>query len=248
MTNQISPRVIAVCVFLGTWDSGSSILGDPYIAKWPDQYGNVKQRSVPRPDIVGKYFSVANKIDTHNQIRQNELALEQLWLTHDPWFRINTTVIGMTVTDAFQLARYGASDTWGFKNMSVKDYALNTSYDLFNWKRSAQPFSDLVSGTSLQQQQHNTSNTSLTRDQAMMCHIIKPTTQRDGSGHLVRRACMMKEPGCDGKPGTKECSHEACLATKKVGNNRFGDTFGVFICENMLCRIKHWENVAALSH
>jgi hypothetical protein len=81
VTNQISPRVIAVCVFLGTWDSGSSILGDPYIAKWPDQYGNVKQRSVPCPDIVGKYFSVANKIDTHNQIRQNELALEQLWLT-----------------------------------------------------------------------------------------------------------------------------------------------------------------------
>ena len=72
--------VIAVCVFLGSWswDSGSSKPGKPYIAKWPDEHGNIRQRPVPRPEIVGNYFGVCNKIDTHNQLRQNELALELL--------------------------------------------------------------------------------------------------------------------------------------------------------------------------
>jgi hypothetical protein len=81
----------------------------------------------------------------------------------------------------------------------------------------------------------------------MEFHQIKQTQQRDGSDHLVRRACSMKESGCDGRPGTKECSNEACMATKKAGINRFGDTFGIFICENTLCRKKHWMKVAAQS-
>ena len=83
------------------------------MAKWPDEHGNVRTRPVPRPEIVGNYFGVSNKIDTHNQLRQHELALEELWVTQNPWFRLNTTFVGMTVTDAFLLARYSAADDSG---------------------------------------------------------------------------------------------------------------------------------------
>jgi hypothetical protein len=69
----------AVCFFLGTWDWGSSTPGPPYITKWLDQYGNVKQLLVPHPEIVRRFFSVSNKIDTHNQLRQHELALKEHW-------------------------------------------------------------------------------------------------------------------------------------------------------------------------
>lgn len=243
---MLMPLVIAVCVFLGSWDSGSSTLGKPYIAKWPDEHGNIRQRPVPRPEIVGFYFGVSNKIDTHNQLRQNVLALEQHWLTQDPWFRLDTTFVGMTITDAFVLSRYSASDDAGLKGMNIKEYALRTAYDLFHRKTTAEPFSEIMLGnnTFSKHQQHDTSNSSITVEQAMLSHAFKPTKQRDANNALVRRACSMKEPGCELRPGTKECSHEACMEIKKPGNNRFGDTFGVFVCENMLCRMKHWKTVA----
>ena len=247
-SNENLTLCLAVCVFLGSWNSVSSTPGKSYIAKWPDEHGNIRQRPVPRPEIVGEYFGVSNKIDTHNQLRQNELGLEQLWVTTDPWFRLVTTIVGMTVTDSYQLARYSASDDAGIKGMSIREYSLRTSYDLFHRKTTAEPFSEiLLNNISSKQPQRETSNLSLTWAEAMEFHQIKPTQQRNGSGHLVRRACSMKEPGCDGRPGTKECSHEACMAIKKAGNNRFGDTFGIFICENTLCRKKHWMTVAAQS-
>lgn len=109
------------------------------MAKWPDEHGNIRQRLVTRPEIVGEYFGVSNNIDTHNQLRQNELGLEQLWMTQDPWFRFVTTIVGMTVTDSYQLARYSASDDAGIKGMGIRENALRTSYDFFHRKTTAEP-------------------------------------------------------------------------------------------------------------
>lgn len=245
----MSLSLLSVCVFLGSWNCGSSTPGPHYIAKWPDQYGNIKQRSVPRPEIVGRYFSVSNKIDTHNQLRQHELALEEHWLTQDPWFRLNTTFIGMTVTDAFQLARYSSSDTSGIRKMGIKEFALRTCYDMFNRKTSDEPRSEIFSSnsSSSMQQHHETSNAPISKDKAMLAHQIKKTKRRDGSNNPTRRHCSMKEEGCEGKAISYECQHPACLDFKKVGNNRFGSTYGIFICDNMACRMKHWNNVVEQS-
>lgn len=203
------------------------------------------QRPVPRPEIVGIYFGVSNKIDTHNQFRQHELALEQLWVTQDPWFRLDTTFVGMTVTDAFLLARYSAADDAGLKRMSIKDFALRTSYDLFRRKTTAEPFSEIIlNNTSSQQQQLETSNSPLTWEQAMEFHKFDITNQRDSNGARARRACSMKAEGCKGGSGTTECQHPACIATKNARTNRYGDTFGVFVCKNIFCQKQHWINVA----
>jgi hypothetical protein len=64
-----------VLVFLGTKNAGSTKLGEPYIARFADAVGNVAQRSVPRPDVISRYFKDSNVIDSHNQARQYELAL-----------------------------------------------------------------------------------------------------------------------------------------------------------------------------
>jgi hypothetical protein len=91
-----------VLVFLGTKNSGSTKPGEPYVARFPDADGNVAQRSVPRPDVISKYFNDSNVVDSHNQSRQFGLALEKQWVTQDCYFRFDTTLIGMTVTDCWR--------------------------------------------------------------------------------------------------------------------------------------------------
>jgi hypothetical protein len=39
-------------------------------------------------------------------MRQGNLALEEKWQTHSCWFRLSTTLLGMSVTDCFLLAKY----------------------------------------------------------------------------------------------------------------------------------------------
>ena len=91
-----------VMCFILTKNAGSTAPGlKPYIAKFPDQHGNVRERRVQRPAILGEYFDSSDVIDSHNHCRQFRLALERLWLTKNPWFRLDCTFIGMTVIDTF---------------------------------------------------------------------------------------------------------------------------------------------------
>jgi hypothetical protein len=55
-------------------------------------------------------------MDSHNQARQANLALEKIGLTKDPWFRLTTTLIGINVTDSWKFAMYH-----GIINFSKKD-------------------------------------------------------------------------------------------------------------------------------
>ena len=68
---NVTFKLYSACCFIGTWNVGSTTPGAPYVAKWPDQYGNIKQRDVLRPDIIGKFFKEANVIDVRNHRRQN---------------------------------------------------------------------------------------------------------------------------------------------------------------------------------
>ncbi|MFN9978461.1 MAG: hypothetical protein ACK53Y_01035, partial [bacterium] len=45
-------------------------------------------------------------IDTHNQLRQDNLKLEKKWLTQNTWFRLATMLIGVVVTNTFLLCTY----------------------------------------------------------------------------------------------------------------------------------------------
>lgn len=93
--------------YICTRGAGSTVNDDnnPYTAKFPDPYGNVTERKVPRPAIVGKYYDYNNVIDRHNHLRQGELHLEKDWQTQDCWFRIFTTLIGMIAVDTAQVVQ-----------------------------------------------------------------------------------------------------------------------------------------------
>ena len=95
-----------VLFFLLTKGAGSTILGDPYEMKFTDSYGNIVTRFVDRPEVVSTFFKTSNAIDTHNQLRQDLLQLEKKWLTKNPFFRLSTTLVGISVTDAFLLSNH----------------------------------------------------------------------------------------------------------------------------------------------
>ena len=96
-----------VLTFLTTRGAGSTLSGEPYEARFPDQYGNLCVRHVARPQVISTYFKYSNVVDTHNQARQSHLGLEKKWVTHDGYFRLYSTLIGMTVTDIWKLLKIG---------------------------------------------------------------------------------------------------------------------------------------------
>ena len=52
------------------------------------------------------FFHDSNVIDTHNQFRQANLALEKKWLTKDAYFRLTTSLLGINVVDTYKLADF----------------------------------------------------------------------------------------------------------------------------------------------
>ena len=76
-----------VLCFLATKNAGSTKNGEPYIAKFPDKYGNVNHREVERPEVISVYFQYSDVGDSPNQARQLQFALEEHWVTHDGFFR-----------------------------------------------------------------------------------------------------------------------------------------------------------------
>ena len=80
--------------------------GYPYIARFADEHGNVRERRVLRPKCLSVYFGVSNIIDVHNHFRQGILRLEMLWKTPNPWFRLVSTIIGVTVVDCHTAVKF----------------------------------------------------------------------------------------------------------------------------------------------
>jgi hypothetical protein len=114
------------------------------IAKFTDNYRNLKTREVHRPAAISSYFIGSNAVDCHNKTRQGDLRYEKHWITEDGWFRILTTIIfGITTTDAWLITRYGMGSTkHKCCKMTATDYAGNIAKDLLSM-----PWSDQIQGT-----------------------------------------------------------------------------------------------------
>ena len=58
---------------------------------------------VPQPKAAEVYYSVCGKIDQHNRDRQATLGLETKIKTNDWSFRVNITILGMIIVDAWKV-------------------------------------------------------------------------------------------------------------------------------------------------
>ena len=85
-----------------------------------------------RPELISTYFLRSNGIDKHNQARQFKLRLEKHWRTHNAWFRLATTLIGICVTDAWKAYRYAFQKQKNCEELPIKDFADRLAYELIN--------------------------------------------------------------------------------------------------------------------
>ena len=121
-----------VLCFVMTKNAGSTAPGNqPYRAKYSDEHGNVKERLVPRPEILSVLFGDSDAIDSHNHCRQFRLGLETRWLTPNPWFRLDCTLIGQTVIDCYRAKKFHRHEP-ASRSATVAQFANALAWDCVN--------------------------------------------------------------------------------------------------------------------
>jgi len=73
--------------------------------RWREMPGGAQRVAVtvPQPEVAEMYYSCAAKVDQHNRCRQDDLRLEQKFGTHDWSLRVNLSLLGMCLVDAWLL-------------------------------------------------------------------------------------------------------------------------------------------------
>ena len=73
---------------------------------------------------------MANRVDIHNQVRQSDIALEDVWKTRCGYFRMFTTILGINITDAWLTYKWHVPSRHYHKNISAKDFMRMLVRDL----------------------------------------------------------------------------------------------------------------------
>jgi hypothetical protein len=93
----------------------------PYCTHFTDNFGNVTFKDLPHPSIAHFYFELCPLIDNHKKDRQGILGLEDCWSTKNLWFRLITTLIGMSVVDMHRWDRNQRSGGKAFYWMNLDE-------------------------------------------------------------------------------------------------------------------------------
>jgi len=64
------------------------------------------EKTVQRPEVVQDLYKCFSRIDVHDHFRQGSLNFEEGWKTKCWWHRLFSSMLGMTVVDAFLAQRY----------------------------------------------------------------------------------------------------------------------------------------------
>ena len=238
-----------VLLFIATKNAGSTQPGDPYIARYNDKLRNVRQREVERPAIISEYFKHSMAVDAHNQARQGILKLEKRWVVQSCWMRLNTTLLGMIVTDAWKAYRCGTSDK---KTIGVVDFADRLAYDMINNNEANTlrstyipaaattpvPMTVDIPGDEPTQVAALSPLTAVSMATILSEHgyIVNPEMEktpdsRTGNCRAHRRTCM--KAGC--KAQTQFCC-ENSRCQKKTLNPNGRVVYGTFYC------LRHWAD------
>ena len=110
---------------------------DKYLSHFEDDFGNVTAKEINRPSICNFLYEYLPLIDEHNKQRQNILNLERNWATKDCWFRLLTTMVGMSIVDMHR---------WYRNLMSKRSVpsAKDKCEDTINYEIMVRKFSDMI--------------------------------------------------------------------------------------------------------
>jgi hypothetical protein len=76
-----------------------------YMSYFEDDFGNIGSKEISRPKLAHLIYDYLPLIDEHNKQHQKILGLERKWPTHNCWFRLLTTLMGMCVMDMHRIYR-----------------------------------------------------------------------------------------------------------------------------------------------
>jgi hypothetical protein len=97
-----------------------------------DDYGNVGCKEIQRPIIAHLLYNYLPLIDEHNKQHQGILGLERKWPTRQCWFRLLTTLVGMSVVDMHRIycnvraSEFNEMDILQFSDFICKKLRLRT--------------------------------------------------------------------------------------------------------------------------
>jgi len=144
--------------------------------------------TVPQPLVVETYYHCCDQVDRHNHCRQDDLRLEHKLVTHDWSMRVNLSLFGMCVVDAWLLyagARGPAAALT--QNQFYEDLAaqlIDTTYDSVGLRQRGVP--GAVDGSD---------------GAPVVCfgvgiHLASPFKRRKGdSDHRAQRDCRVCKSG-----------------------------------------------------
>ncbi len=112
--------------------SESTLPGEPYRARFVDDFENLLSRPVDHPEIILKYFQRTNGIDKHNQARQFELRLQKHSRMQNAWFHLATAIIGICVTDAWGGYRYAFRSKKHEEELPICDFTDRLAFELIH--------------------------------------------------------------------------------------------------------------------
>ena len=101
-----------------------------YTATGKDETLNTNIRKIPRPYVVHLYYTHSNIIDVHNQCRQYNLKLEKHWVVWDGFFRIITSLFGITVVDCWNAYKYHMHVRHRHKDIKLRDFVNMLAKDM----------------------------------------------------------------------------------------------------------------------
>ena len=107
--------------------------------RWREQEGGAERVavSVPQPEVAEIYYGCCAQIDRHNRCRQDDLKLEHKLRTHDWSQRVNISLLGVCIVDAW-LLHSGARGAAALQQSDFyEDLAadlIDNSFDSVGWR------------------------------------------------------------------------------------------------------------------
>jgi hypothetical protein len=129
--------------------SSSTLDGCPYSRTRRRQLEDGPARvdiEVRQPEVVEAYYSACAQIDRHDRCRQADLMLERKVGTHDWSFRVNCSLLGMIIVDAFLVYSGGRGVRRHMDQRSyyetLEDQLINNSFDFAGRRDRSAPLVD----------------------------------------------------------------------------------------------------------
>ena len=187
--NAVAWRDRKVHSFVST--CGTTLAVDPAKKKRYDDNLKLYFKTVDRPKLVAMYHDGAPSIDVHNHLRQDGLALEQVWRT-DTWHhRVYASVFGIMETNAYLAFSHFCC---GLDKITHSAFTTRLAEQLIRYNAPQQPQSQTGAAKPEADQPNGTE------------HRLVSLSEVSGKPHTQRKCVVCRHVRDSGRKASYYCS------------------------------------------